>query len=390
MDVEKSEEYKQWTNGNSDSTKYHKKKALKMFCELHDMNPSELIKEGRQEPEEGSDKPWLEEKKPDQRLLEYHEHLTGKKDYSKTSAQTYWRWIKSFYGNFGVEITKDTPKAPKKENQQPEYTSTDVKKMTDGCRNPRDRAIILTSFQGGMDPAEICRLNYGHVKQGLGSDRFLKIHKVREKSQVEHDTWLMKDAIEALETYLGERKKKEGEPADDDPLFVSKFSRNGNSRRMTPNHIQRIVRDLYDRIGNQVEEAQVNTKYCPFSLKYLRKAFGVACDNAGVSEKFKDYWMGHRAKFGNAYGGTPSKERQKEELKKLEPYLSITTTKEETTKNVQELKKRNRELEKRIGEQSKAIEELREEMEKQKELMRLFGNLLEEKPELKKKFQEMI
>jgi len=37
MNVEESEEYKQWTNGNSDSTKYHKKKALKMFCELHEI-----------------------------------------------------------------------------------------------------------------------------------------------------------------------------------------------------------------------------------------------------------------------------------------------------------------------------------------------------------------
>lgn len=152
-----------------------------------------------------------------------------------------------------------------------------------------------------------------------------------------------------LRIYLGDRKKKEGELSDNDPLFASKFSRNGNSRRMTPNHIQRIVRDLYERIGDQVEEAKVNTKYCPFSLKYLRKAFGVACDNAGIPENFKDYWLGHSTKFQNAYGGTPSEERQKEELRKLEPYLSITTIKEETSRNIQELESKNRELEKRIG-----------------------------------------
>jgi len=45
-------------------------------------------------------------------------------------------------------------------------TNMDVKKLVDHSRAPRDRAIILTMFQGGMDVSTLCSLKYGDVAEG--------------------------------------------------------------------------------------------------------------------------------------------------------------------------------------------------------------------------------
>ncbi|KXA91011.1 hypothetical protein AKJ57_02745, partial [candidate division MSBL1 archaeon SCGC-AAA259A05] len=281
MDVTSFEEFEQWASGKARQTRYHYKSSLQKFCEFHGRNPRELIAEAREGPEEGSEAPWLEENAAEQRLKEFYSHLVtpedeGGRGVSRNSAATYFRHIKSFYSKFGCSVDVETPPADVA-NERPELKAADVRKLVSAAPGPRDRAIILCAFQGGMGPTEICRLDYGQVEKGLErGDSPLRINKVRKKSKVRHDTWIGRDAIEAVEAYLNERERKEGKIDSEEPLFA-KRGKTGEEGRMTPNLIQRVMRGIRDSCGGEIEEVEDKlgkSSQNPLSLRYLRKAFG--------------------------------------------------------------------------------------------------------------------
>lgn len=328
MNVEEFEEYQQWVKGKSDSYKSHCKSQLRNFCEYHEMNPEELIREAHGEESE-SDKPWLEENAAEQRLLDWHEHLIkpkgkGGRGISRNSARMYWRIIKSFYGKFNIDIAIETPKAGEK-NHKPELDAQDVEKIVDSATSLRDRAMILVGFQAGMGPQEICRLDVGQVKPKIDVGKCpIPIEKTRKKSQVRHESWIHRDAIEALKRYLEQREEKEGELDKSEPLFVKERKKKGD-RRVTPDIIRKSMRRIKERVGQEISKVadKLDQQTNPLSFKFLRKAFGVACDNAGIPSRYKHYWLGHKARYNGAYSGLTRK-KQREMYEKLALDLSIS------------------------------------------------------------------
>ncbi|KXB08069.1 hypothetical protein AKJ56_01920 [candidate division MSBL1 archaeon SCGC-AAA382N08] len=364
-DVTEYPEFKEWAKGKSQSTKYHYKASLQKFCKFHGKNPRELINETKDQETENKETAHLEENIADKRLLEWHEHLVKDKNVSLNSASTYWRHIKAFYKKWGVEIKEETPKAPNRTNHQPTYTAYDIRKIRNSARSNRDKAIISIAFQGGMDPQEICRLNYGQVKEAVERNKDHHfIWKTRKKSKVSHHTPILKDSIEALQLYITERKNQEGEIKDNDPLFVKKDSK----ERIKPRNIRDIMRDIYERVGEEIPKAkEIKSTYNPFSLKYFRKAFGNACDEAGIPESIKKYWQGHsRDNHNGAYSGEISKARQKEALKRIKPYLTISTTQKERKEEQREQREELLNLKKEVGEKSERIQDLEEKLEQQR------------------------
>lgn len=374
MEVKDFEEFQQWINGNSEGTISIKKTVLKRFSEYHAQSPRELILEAREKPE-GENK-HLEKNIAGKKLLEFYNHVTDNEDISESTARMYWRYIKGFYRFFGVNLKQKIPKGKDRVNEQPEYRSADVKKMLDACYNPRDRAIILCAYQGGMNTGEICRLNYGHVKHGLENNEVpLCIHKTRKKTGITHETWLRRDAVEALKTYLSDRrrklrekKKEQGienpsvEIEEDEPLFAKQFTISGTERMKTA-HVQRLMRDIYDRVGEEIDEAQrIDSDINPLSLKYLRKAFGIACDENNVGRKFKEYWMGHRAPYNGAYSGGLSRELQKEEHQKLETALSVTSPSERIEAKIEQKLDTHKEMLLEMQEKNQNLEEMMKRM----------------------------
>lgn len=354
MDVTEFEEFQRLTEGKSKSTIYHYKSSLQKFCEFHEMDPRELINEAKNYEPEDSETSHLEENPADKRLKEWYKHIRGR-GVSKNSAQTYWRHMRAFYQKFGDFVTEETPSAPDYSNKKPDYSAWDVKKMVDAARSPRDRAIILMGFQAGMDPTEICRLDYKQVKHGIENDEApIFIWKVRKKTDQQHEAPLLQDGVDALKMYVAERKKKGGEIDDDSPLFVKK---NNGEERITPQTIRWMMRDIRKRIGDQIDEVQRvsnESSLNPLSPKYLRRAFGIACEKANVNRVVKEYWMGHIPPYNGAYSGNQiPKDVQLEELRKVKPYLSITTPSE----------KMKEEMEERIEAHEKKIEELSNKLE---------------------------
>lgn len=373
-----SPEAEKWIESvEADSTKSHYRMALRRFCEFHNTTPTELIEEVHKAKEtKDTEKPWRKKRTPaDDRLQQWHAHLVDEKGISRTSAQLYWRCVRAFYEFWiGDSVTADTPSAPDRENELPDYNAEDVKKMLTAAVSPRNRAIILCSFQGGMDPQEIVRLNYGDVKYELENDEdeIIFIHKSRKKTGVTHHTFLLRDAIDELRTYINRRKKEHGEISEDDPLFAT----NGG-KEMQVQYIQKMMRRIRDRVADQIPEAQkVKTKNVnPLSLKYLRRAFSNQCRAAKVDKVYREYWMGHSEPYNGAYSGQLPKEEQKKQIfEETDLYrrLSITAPKQiekEQAKLREEqrnLKDRMERQQKIIGSQKSTIDELEDEIEELK------------------------
>ena len=88
---------------------------------------------------------------------------------SKT-AHAWVNAVRSFYGTFDIFVKlKGRSRLPpaRVANKRLNFTTMDVKALVDHARNPRDRAIILTLFQSGMDVSTLCSLKMKDIAEGL-------------------------------------------------------------------------------------------------------------------------------------------------------------------------------------------------------------------------------
>lgn len=113
--------------------------------------------------------------------------------------------IRSFYGTYDISIKlkgrQRLPK-PKVENERMDLSVADVKLLVDHARSPRDRALILVGFQGGMDVSTLCSLKYLDVARGLElNDHPLKVDIFRKKRSVDYYTFLGRDAVEEIKAF---------------------------------------------------------------------------------------------------------------------------------------------------------------------------------------------
>jgi len=98
----------------------------------------------------------------------------------------------------------------------------------DDLKSLRDKAILELFFSTGLRVSELCSLN---------SDIDLKKDEmpIRGKGEKVRVVFLSEDSKGAVKKYLDNRKDME------DALFVS-FSKNGETKRLTPRSIERIVK----------------------------------------------------------------------------------------------------------------------------------------------------
>ena len=101
------------------------------------------------------------------------EHRVAGKGISDKLAHTLVNAIRSFYATYGVTVRLKgrhaLPKA-KKQNKRMIVDSTQVKTLVDNSRNLRDKAMILTMFQSGMDVSTLCSLTFGDIAEGLSKN----------------------------------------------------------------------------------------------------------------------------------------------------------------------------------------------------------------------------
>lgn len=294
------------------------------------------------------------------------EHKIIGKGVSDKLAHTYVNSIRSFYATFGVTVRMKGRHAlpkPRVRNKRMKVGAEQVKVLVRHARTPRDRAIILTMFQSGIDVSTLCSLRYGDIAEGLDKNEYpLKLDLYRPKTGVEYYTFIGRDAVENIRAYISDAEARKIQFKHDTPLFVKERGKEG----LTTNLVQNMMRHTAVKSG-LVDEKNNGKAFNPLSPHALRESFGSIMINSGVPDTVVDFWLGHAiGEMGEAY-----KSVQYESLKAMylerEWLVSITAPKVD----VQEIEKKIRvEVEDRSKQLQSLVNGLASENMELKERMR--------------------
>jgi site-specific recombinase XerD len=228
------------------------------------------------------------------------------------SALTLVHAVRSFYSEFGFGLKmkgKSRLPKPKVENKRARLNALQVKTLVDNARTLRDKAVILTMFQTGMDASTLCGVTYGqiagHLKANDPSPWKLSLH--RPKTGVDYETFMGKDSIEAVKTYIRDMERRGVIFDGSTQLFLKERGKQG----LETNLVQNMMRDIAIRAGylGENEKERIN----PVSPHALRESFGSLMLNSGVTDTVVDFWLGHAVgEMSHAY-----KELQAESVQKM-------------------------------------------------------------------------
>jgi integrase len=284
------------------------------------------------------------------------------------SAQMFVNAVRSFYSTFDITVKlKGRQRLPRVKvfNKRMLLSTVDVKTLLDHARSPRDRAIILTMYQSGMDVSTLCQMTYSDIADGLAKNEYpLKLELHRSKTGTDYNTFLGKDAIGAIKAYLNDAKSRGVQFKNNTPLFVQEVK--GKKREplsLDTNLVQKIMREVAVRSGF-VDSENNGKDQNPVSPHSLRESFGSAMINSGVPDTIVDFWLGHEiGQMAEAYKGV-----QFESLKQLytekEKLISVGTSESDAVKNVEAaLSKQIIALSERVGQLESDLKTALEEIE---------------------------
>jgi integrase/recombinase XerD len=345
---ERDELVKRWLDScQKDDTRYSYATAFKLYVEFTNLDARAMIEEAQADAGKDVFKKenivqsrvlsfykWLIEEAPRTRAGGKGVRVEVGKGYLPTSARNYAMAIRSFYAHYGFPIKlagRSKIGKSKVTYRRKLLNSAQVKKLVDNARSPRDRAIILTLFQGGMDVSTLCALNYGDVAEGIEkNERPLKLNIFREKADVEYYSFLGLDAVEAIKIYLADMRSKDIIFDYSTPLFLKEKS----TERIQTNNVQMFFKEIADRAGFTDGSSNGYNLYGPHSL---RESFSSILINKGVPDAIVDFLLGHSlGQMGEAYKRGKFEDVQKMYLDN-EVYLSMPGTNGESKKNIEEM-----------------------------------------------------
>ena len=285
---------------------------------------------------------WLKEEYPIKSRGKGEHKIIGK-GLCDTSASTAVGAVRSFYSAYEIYVKmrgrQSLPK-PKIENKRMQLNTADIKLLVDHARSPRDRAIILTMFQGGMDASTLCSIKYGDVIKGLESEEQpIKLELFRKKTGTDYYTFLGHDAVEAIKAYIHNVESKGAIFEDNTPLFLKQSNKAKHFEPLYSGLVANMLKKVAIASG-LVNDKLNGKKFNPVSPHALRENFGSIMINKGVPDSIVDFWLGHAVSdMAEAYKG-----RRFEELKRMyaerESFISITAP----ASDLKKFEKSNQEL----------------------------------------------
>jgi integrase len=243
------------------------------------------------------------------------EHEVIRKGLREKSANAFVMAVRSFYATYDITVKlkgRERLPRPKVYNKRMQLSTVNVKALVDHARSPRDRAIILTMFQGGMDVSTLCGMTYGDAADGLAKNDFpLKLELQRPKTGVDYYTFLGRDAINAIKAYLNDARSRGIQFKNNTPLFVQDVKgKHGEPLPIETYIVQKIMRETAFRCG-LVDGENNGHDANPVSPHALRESFGSIMVNSGVPDTIVDFWLGHEiGQMSEAYKGSRLKELQ--------------------------------------------------------------------------------
>jgi integrase len=305
-------------------TKYNYRTAFRAYTAFTGMTASALVDEAledaKRDPRERRDivlkrliqfYRWLKTEYPRKSRGKGPHEIVGK-GISDKAAHMRVAAMRSFYATFGVTVRmkgRHSLPRPRVLNKRMKVSAQQVQVLVDHARTPRDRAIILTLFQGGMDISTLCSLKYGEVSKGLdGNDHPLKLDLYRPKTGVEYYTFLGRDAVKALKAYLSDMRSRGVEFRHNTPLFLKERGKEGGLKTNLAQNMMRTVALNAGFIDNKNNGKAFN----PLGPHALRESFGSLMINSGVPDTIVDFWLGHSiGEMSEAYKSVQAESLQK-------------------------------------------------------------------------------
>lgn len=259
-----------------------------------------------------------------------------------------YRRIRSFYQHNFITLPRATLKIQNHARSVGrEITANEflgfVRKVLRFARlSPRDRAVILTMLQSGMDASTLCEVfNFVGYPQLVGvlndpSKCPARVDLIRPKSGQRYYTFLDLDAVEALREYLGGRGRglrvhpaPPNELPRSDPIFVDQ-----NDEPLDPRRVSVIFREAGVRAGINVRDASLpmeqfrgaRIRY-PFHSHEVRDTMITLARSAKADAAAANFFVGHsidRLKYDKSPWNDADRFRQ-EYLKIARPHLNPTS-----------------------------------------------------------------
>lgn len=355
-------EVKRWLQGKAEGTKPTYISALKAFLEFTKLSPKELIDEA----ERDRLKSCRERGTPEFRIKGFYEWLlkdyvqkargkntgirkdSSKKGTSNNLATGYANTIRGFYRSNGFPTEMEIKKgSPKRENFKLALRIPEIKSLLAATTNLRDKAIILALFQSGMSINELCELNYGDLANGIqANEEPLHLHLIRKKEQVEYDCFIGTDAIDAIKSYLSQRKREGEVLSHKTPLFMTLFTtdpKNCKHKRIYPAAVEAFVKSAALKAGLVSKEEMEAADFSPCRPHAIRTAFISILKMAGMNNTLVEYLCGHTISATDKAYFRLTVDELRKTYKQYEKYLSITSAVD--TEKLEELEQKAKVLE---------------------------------------------
>lgn len=256
-------------NIGSESTEYLYAKYISIYCDMVGKNPDQLIAERKEQVK--SENPEIAHKAEE---LLRREYLKIKNAGKKGKAVLLVRCVKSFYAkNYLPLKTKD----PKVTFGKRKPVATEDLKVLYNAANPRMKTWIAILKDSGLSREDALELKYGEIQREFErGDQFLHIHLIRKKTQVEHDTFLGPNTVEALKLYMRELQVRGIKMTAETPLI------NVKGKATTKPSMGVFIGRFGKKYGVKL------------SSHRIRKFFETAMALGKVHPLIVKYWMGHK------------------------------------------------------------------------------------------------
>jgi len=267
--------------------------ALWDFCQFAGLNPDELVDLARRDRSRVEDmvREWVVKRQKERKLKR------------SSIAYSYVAPIKSFFRYNDVRLRVKQPKSDAVPLSP--HSLEEIRELL-SVANVRERALILLLKDSGLSREDVVKLKYGDIRREFEAGKeFIHIRMLRGKGKIAYDTFIGRNAVEALRAYLNFRRNRGEKITDDSPLIASR-----GGKPLTPKGISTLFLRLTKKSGIET------------SAHRLRKTFESYLGLSAPSILVK-YWMGHSLGVEKSYF-LPPIEKQREEYIKAYRQIDIS------------------------------------------------------------------
>jgi integrase len=277
--------------GKSESSKEVYLNQLRRLCEWLKLDPDQLANLPKHKVEESI-----------QRFVDQTAGLNRSRAYVNSLIK---RFRTFFHAN------DKTPKLhaysiPPRYRKRPEYipTISEVRAMATAAESLRNRALILVAWSSGVRVSTLCALNYGDIADDLNAG-FASVQipvypdmKRRLpdacKGNIPYYTFICREAVEALRTYLRDRSEKYGPQSSESPLFHAEWTLWKRKERSD----KRLGRRTVAKVIRRVAKLASITQWTCITPHTLRKAFesvlrNPTIDGGRMDKGTQEFLFGH-------------------------------------------------------------------------------------------------